>query len=50
VSSWEPPPLFMYLKERGRVGWTEMYRVFNMGIGMVVIVGPKSENAMRRGG
>ena len=50
VSSWEPPPLFIYLKERGRVGWTEMYRVFNMGIGMVVIVGPKSENAMRRGG
>ena len=50
VSSWEAPPLFRYLKERGRVDWTEMYRVFNTGVGMVVIVSPENDGAMRSGG
>lgn len=36
--SWKIPPLFEFLRERGRVNETEMYRVYNMGIGMVVIV------------
>ncbi len=49
VSSWEVPPLFRYLKERGRVEWEEMYRVFNAGVGMVVIVGSGSGEAMRSG-
>ena len=38
ASKWEAPPLFRFLKERGGVDWMEMHRVFNMGIGMVVIV------------
>ncbi len=37
-SAWTVPPLFRFLQERGRVACEEMYRVFNMGIGMVVIV------------
>ncbi len=49
ASSWEVPPLFRYLQERGRVEWMEMYRVFNMGIGMVVIVAPGSDAAMQSG-
>jgi phosphoribosylformylglycinamidine cyclo-ligase len=49
VSSWDVPPLFRYLKERGRVEWMEMYRVFNAGIGMIVVVGPGSDGAMRSG-
>jgi phosphoribosylformylglycinamidine cyclo-ligase len=36
--SWEPPRIFQILKENGRIDRTEMYQVFNMGIGMVAIV------------
>jgi phosphoribosylformylglycinamidine cyclo-ligase len=49
VSSWELPPVFRFLQERGGVDWMEMYRVFNAGIGMVVIVAPESEAALREG-
>jgi phosphoribosylformylglycinamidine cyclo-ligase len=31
------PPLFSLIQQRGGVGEVEMYRTFNMGIGMVVI-------------
>jgi phosphoribosylformylglycinamidine cyclo-ligase len=37
-AAWEVPPLFRFLGERGRIDRDEMYRVFNMGIGFVVIV------------
>jgi phosphoribosylformylglycinamidine cyclo-ligase len=37
-SAWKVPPLFAFLQEAGRVDREEMYRVFNMGIGMVVVV------------
>jgi phosphoribosylformylglycinamidine cyclo-ligase len=36
--SWEPPAIFRHLAKRGRVPPREMFRVFNMGIGMVMIV------------
>ena len=38
--SWTPPPLFQFIQKAGRVDRDEMYRVFNMGIGMVVVVRP----------
>ena len=41
--AWTVPPLFMWLQEQGNVDFSEMYRVFNCGIGMVVIV--SKENA-----
>lgn len=37
-TSWRVPALFRFLQDRGRVEREEMYRVFNMGIGLVVIV------------
>jgi phosphoribosylformylglycinamidine cyclo-ligase len=37
TSSWEVPQVFSTLGELGRVPIEEMYRVFNMGIGMIVI-------------
>lgn len=37
LSAWAPPPLFKFLQERGRVERAEMYRVFNMGIGLVIV-------------
>jgi phosphoribosylamine--glycine ligase/phosphoribosylaminoimidazole synthetase len=36
--AWTVPPLFRLIQERGGVPADEMYRVFNMGIGMVAIV------------
>ena len=38
--TWEIPPIFPFLQAKGDVEAPEMYRVFNMGIGMVVIVAP----------
>jgi len=36
--TWTPQPLFMLIQELGGVPDYEMYRTFNMGIGMVVVV------------
>ena len=38
--SWTVPPIFKLIQGRGNVDLGEMYRVFNMGIGMVVICSP----------
>ncbi|HNQ75092.1 MAG TPA: phosphoribosylformylglycinamidine cyclo-ligase [Pseudothauera hydrothermalis] len=38
AAAWTLPPLFKWLKEAGNVATQEMYRVFNCGIGMAVIV------------
>ena len=37
-NAWTPPTLFTFLKQQGRVDLDEMYRVFNMGIGYVLIL------------
>jgi phosphoribosylformylglycinamidine cyclo-ligase len=36
-SAWTPLPVFQLIAEKGQVSHREMYRVFNMGVGMVVI-------------
>lgn len=36
--AWSMPKLFSWLQQEGGVADTEMYRVFNCGIGMVVVV------------
>lgn len=41
--SWRVPPIFRIIEEGGGVDPTEMYQVFNMGIGMVLIVPRKRE-------
>lgn len=37
-ASWDPPTIFKFIQNQGKVDRDEMYRVFNMGIGFVVIV------------
>ena len=38
--SWNVPVIFKNLQEFGNISKKEMYRVFNMGIGMVIIISP----------
>jgi phosphoribosylamine--glycine ligase / phosphoribosylformylglycinamidine cyclo-ligase len=41
-NSWPVQPIFTLIQQLGQVEPEEMYRVFNMGIGMVVVVEPKN--------
>ena len=38
--SWDVPALFRLIQKGGQVSDEEMYRTFNMGIGMIVVVSP----------
>ena len=40
-NSWQIPPIFKLIQERGKIPEPEMYRIFNMGIGMVIICSPQ---------
>jgi phosphoribosylformylglycinamidine cyclo-ligase len=52
--SWPVPPLFRLIQKGGQVGEDEMLRTFNMGIGMVVMVGSEDlhevEHSLERRG
>ena len=37
-SSYEVPEIFKYLQEKGKIDEEEMYHIFNMGVGMALIV------------
>ena len=37
-NSWSLPDIFKIIQDKGKISDTEMYRTFNMGIGMVLIV------------
>jgi phosphoribosylformylglycinamidine cyclo-ligase len=41
LGSWPVLPIFKFIYEKGNVDRDEMLRVFNMGVGMVLIVGPE---------
>ncbi len=41
--SWQRPEVFNWLQEQGNIEATEMYRTFNCGIGMVVVVAPEQQ-------
>jgi len=44
-ASWPVPTIFTFIERQGKVERDEMYRVFNMGIGYVVILRAKDANA-----
>jgi phosphoribosylformylglycinamidine cyclo-ligase len=46
--SWQIPPIFDFLQNIGEVDTQEMYHVFNMGIGMSIIVPPYYADAIVR--
>jgi len=45
--SWEVPPVFPWLQQLGNVAHEEMDRVFNQGIGFVMIVSPYFADSIR---
>jgi len=46
--SWTVPPLFGWLQHAGAVPEAEMFRAFNMGVGMVLVCGPSEVDALVR--
>ena len=48
LGSWEVLPIFRYMFEKGGIEVDEMLRVFNMGVGMVLIVAPDAVEAVTR--
>ena len=48
LGSWQVPAIFRFFYENGKIDRDEMLRVFNMGIGMVLIVAPPELNAVSR--
>ncbi|MDP8962085.1 MAG: phosphoribosylformylglycinamidine cyclo-ligase, partial [Actinomycetota bacterium] len=48
ATSWEPPAIYQLLRELGPVDEAEMWRTFNLGIGMVAVVAADdSDDAVR---
>lgn len=43
-NSWDVPAIFTFLQEQGKIKEEEMYGVFNMGIGMSVVVSKQDAN------
>ena len=46
--AWTIPPIFQLIQHKGNVDRQEMYRVFNMGIGMVVTCSPGGAEHLTR--
>ena len=51
LGSWTVPPIFRVIQKLGQVADDEMFRVFNMGIGLVLVVGKDvADRVIRRAG
>jgi phosphoribosylformylglycinamidine cyclo-ligase len=46
LETWTVPPLFRWLQRGGGVPEDEMFRAFNMGVGLVMTVAPEHESSM----
>jgi len=47
LDAWHIPPLFRLIQRRGDIPTPEMFRVFNMGIGMIALVAREDANAFQ---
>jgi phosphoribosylformylglycinamidine synthase I len=48
TGAWQVPPLFSLIAHRGNIARAEMYRTFNMGAGMVLVLAPAMAELARR--
>ena len=48
IGAWEIPALFRYLRRAGAVPDDDMFRTFNMGIGLAMVLSPKDLPGFRR--
>jgi phosphoribosylformylglycinamidine cyclo-ligase len=46
--SWETPPLFRLLQAKGSVGDDEMFRAFNMGLGLILVCAAGDRDTVHR--
>ena len=46
TNSWEMPYIFKWLQEHGKITNSDMYRIFNCGIGMIIIVDVKDSETI----
>ena len=42
--SWPVPKIFQIIQKKGRIAESEMYRTFNMGIGLAIVIDKKQAN------
>lgn len=43
--TWDPQPIFHLIRRHGRVSSADMFRTFNMGIGYMIVTGPRAADA-----
>ena len=46
TSAWEVPAIFRWLEKSGGVPRDDMWRTFNMGIGLIVVAGSEHVDAL----
>lgn len=46
TNSWPIPKVFKVVQKYGKISDTDMFNVFNMGIGMVLAIDPKDESSV----
>lgn len=46
VRSWDTPPVFQHIQRAGGIDDLEMFRVFNMGLGMVVVTSEEGAESL----
>ena len=46
--SWEILPIFKFIREKGRIDEAEMLRDFNMGIGLIAVLGAEEAEAFAK--
>lgn len=47
LNSWTIPAIFQWIQQHGHVPMAQMYHVFNMGIGMIVITAPQHVDLLK---
>jgi len=46
--SWAVPPIFSLIQRQGKIEDAEMYRVFNMGVGMAIVCSPENVRRLKK--